>query len=101
MSNEESVMKEIPNEDRANEGPMKILGLTWIPESDLIALNSLDHRPSHELNITKRTTLKQISSVYDPLGLFSPVTLQGKIFLHTLWNEKLEWDDPLPEQEKM
>ena len=38
MSNEESVMQEIPNEDRANEGPMKILGLTWIPESDLIAL---------------------------------------------------------------
>ena len=102
MSNEELVMKEIPYKDRANEGPMKILGLTWIPESDLIALNSLEHGQSHAtLTITKMTTLKQISSVYDPLGLFSPVTLQGKIFLQTLWNEKLAWDDPLPEKEKM
>ena len=39
--------------------------------------------------------------MYDPLGLFSPVTLQGKIFPQTLWNEKLAWDDPLLEQEKM
>ena len=29
-------------------------------------------------NLTKREDFKQISSVYDLLGLFSPVTQQGK-----------------------
>ena len=29
----------------------------------------------------------------DPLGLFSPVLLRGKLFLQTLWNRSLEWDD--------
>ena len=29
VSNDESVMKEIAIEDRANQGPMKVLGLTW------------------------------------------------------------------------
>ena len=52
-------------------------------------------------NLTKREVLKQISSVYDLLGMFSPVTLQGKIFLQALWNKKLEWDEPLPVQDEI
>ena len=32
MSNNNSVIKEIPSDDRANQGPMKILGLTWYIE---------------------------------------------------------------------
>ena len=44
--------------------------------------------------------LKQIASVYDPLGLFCPVTLQGKLFLQELWNKKLSWDDKLSSKDK-
>ena len=39
--------------------------------------------------------------MYDLLGLFSPVTLQGKIFLQALWNKRLEWDEPLPVQDEI
>ena len=39
LSNNNSVMKEIPSADRVNRVPMKILGLTWDIQSDLIGLN--------------------------------------------------------------
>ena len=43
--------------------------------------------------------MKRLASLYDPLGLFSPVTLQGKIFLQSMWNKKIAWDEPLTEQD--
>ena len=55
MSNDESVMNEIPENDRASPGSMKILGLTWIMEADMICLKG----QSHELSgLTKRMVLK-------------------------------------------
>ena len=84
-----TVMKEIPSDDRANQSSMKLLGLTWDIESDLIGLNK-KKRNQVTSNLTKRVVLKQISLVYVPLGLFSPVTLQGKIFIQSSWNKRLE-----------
>ena len=49
--------------------------------------------------ITKRAVLKQIASAFDPLGLFSPVILRGKIFLQHLWNQNLSWDETLSSQD--
>ena len=78
---------------------MKILGLTWVIEDDMIGLNK--QKQSHHARSNSTTVLKQISSVYDLLGLLSTVTLQGKIFLQALWNKKLPWDEPLPVQEEL
>ena len=100
LSNNNSVMLEIPSDDRANRGPMTILGLTLDIESDMIDLNK-KKQSQVTANLTKREVLKQISSVYDLLGLFSPVTLQGKIFLQALWNKRLKWDVPLPVQDEI
>ena len=100
LSNNNLVMKKIPGDDRANRGPMKILGLTWDIESEMIGLN--EKKQSQVIaNLTKREFLKQISSVYDLLGMFSPVTLQGKVFLQALWNKRLEWDESLPVQDEI
>jgi hypothetical protein len=39
----------------------------------------------------------QISSkIFDPLGLLSPVTVKAKLLIHELWQNELEWDEPLP-----
>ena len=38
---------------------------------------------------TKRTVLQTVASVYDPLGLFSPVVLRGKQLIQNLWGKKL------------
>ncbi|GBO31172.1 hypothetical protein AVEN_111215-1, partial [Araneus ventricosus] len=36
--------------------------------------------------------------LFDPLRLLGPVICKGKIFLQRLWLEKVNWDNPLPEQ---
>ena len=38
--------------------------------------------------------------MYDPLGLFTPVTLRGKPFLQDLWNKRFSWDEHLPEEKQ-
>ena len=107
MYNNNSVMKEIPSDDRANQGPMKILGPIWYIESDMIGLNKKINQASS--NLTKREVLKQISLVYDLLGLFSPVTPERQIFIQSSSNKRFlilavfltlsEWDEALPVQD--
>ncbi|XP_033126819.1 uncharacterized protein LOC117124630 [Anneissia japonica] len=43
----------------------------------------------------------KINSVYDPLGLVTPVTVRAKILLRRLWGLKLDWDEPISEKEKV
>ena len=39
-----------------------------------------------------------MSSIYDPLGFAAPFLLQGKRILQDLCKEKVEWDDPIPDE---
>ena len=97
MSNSKEVLDKIPVHDQAaNKNTMKVLGLRWSLEEDTMAV--MFHMDNN-LILTKRTVLKQKASVYDPLGLFSPVTLRGKLFLQTLWNKNISWDKNLSVQE--
>lgn len=85
-SNDTKVINEIPVNDRTQGQNIKVLGLTWTMKSDQLSLGHTKFKSISDLS--KRTVLKQIASVYDPLGLFSPVTLQGKQFLQELWIKK-------------
>ena len=85
------VLDEIPFSDRSLGHELKVLGLTWTMKDDELSINHTNFDQTSDL--TKRAVLKQIASVYDPLGLFSPVTLQGKLFLQKLWIKKLDWDE--------
>ena len=46
-----------------------------------------------------RCILKEIASVVDPLGLFSPALIQGKVFLQSLWSKHLEWDEEISSED--
>jgi hypothetical protein len=75
-----------------NEDVIKALGLLWNPTTDKLIFYvqiSQDNIP------TKRSVLRAIASIYDPLGLLSPVIIQCKIFMQQLWHIKVSWDDPV------
>ena len=48
---------------------------------------------------TKRKILLLVSCVFDPLGWVRPLTVGGKIFIQTLWKEKVGWDQTLNEEQ--
>ena len=48
--------------------------------------------------MTRRKALSITSSIFDPQGLLSPLTLMGRNIIQDSWRlgPKLGWDDPLP-----
>lgn len=82
-SNSTAVMQAFPPEDRASElkdldlssDPLPLqrsLGISWDLKLDCFTFRvSRDTRP-----FTRRGTLSTVNSLYDPLGLISPVTTQ-------------------------
>lgn len=105
-------MEAIPAEDRAKSikdldlrhdvlPAQRSFGVHWDIKKDNFSFHvSLSEKP-----FTRRGVLSTINSVYDPLGLASPVVLEGKLILHQLVamgkkgnnDNPLGWDDPLPE----
>ncbi|KAJ8876426.1 hypothetical protein PR048_020871 [Dryococelus australis] len=70
------------------------LGLEWHPVSDTYAV-SVSPIPQYD-KVTKHILLSEIAKVFDPLGWLSPVTIQSKLLLQSLWERQLDWDNPLP-----
>jgi len=46
----------------------------------------------------KRGILSTLAMLFDLLGLISPTGICAKIIFQELCVEKLDWDDPLPEE---
>lgn len=104
-SNHPDLLKTVPPEDREMQFPfdftckdsIKTLGLSWHPVTDkfLIANNPPDLSQGR---VTKRSVLSIVASIFDPLGLVSPVVIVYKMFLQQLWSHSLQWDDELPDE---
>ena len=72
-------------------GGSSLLGLGWNKESDEVIV----FFPDWQAAPTKRGVLRKLASIYDPLGLVSPVTLAGKCLYRAVCCEKLAWDAQL------
>ena len=44
----------------------------------------------------KHTLVSDIAKTFDVLGWVSPTVIKAKIFLQRLWEEKVDWYDPVP-----
>ena len=70
------------------------LGTFWCIESDTLGVRI----ELKDKSLSRRGILSTRSSVYDPLGIFSPVILCGKLILQDLCRQNVDWDDPVPEE---
>ena len=96
MTNDAKVNEQISLADRAKSSS-KVLGHAWDVDKDTFSINQMKIL-SKDLKVTKRNVLKQVASLFDPLGLFAPVTMRGKVLIQKLWSKKLDWDDPLSDE---
>ena len=80
------------------DNPVKVLGMWWDTLSDILYPSPKQGIATLTTTVTKREILKWSSSIFDPLGLISPVTISAKLFLQQLWQEHLEWDTALSEK---
>uniref|UniRef100_A0A0M3I1S5 CCHC-type domain-containing protein n=1 Tax=Ascaris lumbricoides TaxID=6252 RepID=A0A0M3I1S5_ASCLU len=83
-------------EDRQKETNTKILGIPWNVETDKI---SFIFKQFESSDITKRTLLSWVASIFDPLGYLTPATLPIKVFIQSLWRMEYGWDEALKEAE--
>ena len=103
VSNSVEVLQNIPLEERAmNVKSLQLdheftvertLGLEWCVQLDCFQFKIiLKDRPP-----TRRGMLSTVYSLYDPLGLLSPVVLVGRQILQDICKGQYDWDSPLPE----
>uniref|UniRef100_A0A1I8BNY0 Uncharacterized protein n=1 Tax=Meloidogyne hapla TaxID=6305 RepID=A0A1I8BNY0_MELHA len=97
ISNNLEFNEDLPMEDRLDKSKPKILGIPWNIETDRISIAFPTVGSSVKVN--KRLVLKQLASVFDPLGLASPSLLPAKLFFQSLWEKPREWDNILTEEE--
>lgn len=100
-SNSEQLLASIPDELKEPPKTSEIfkyvntLGLKWYFEADKIGFK---HNMELKNKITTKTSvLSQIATIYDPLGLLSPITIYNKILMQEIWKEKIGWDDKISE----
>jgi hypothetical protein len=71
------------------ENECKLLGLKWNKIEDTLQVDF----PTVPAVLTKRGVLTYLAKVYDPLGLISPMMLEGKIIYREICEEKIRWDE--------
>lgn len=100
-SNHPALLKNIDPEDcetsmelDRSSDILNVLGIKWNPSIDTFSFKTIDI----EGPITKRSILSNVSRIFDPLGWASPVIILSKCIIRKLWEEKLGWDEKIPNQ---
>ena len=86
------------NVQSTKPGEHKILGVRWDPDTDQLIFD-FDNvtQIASTIEPTKRNIVSTVGKLYDPLGFIAPITIRLKIFLQTLCESKIGWDELLPE----
>ena len=81
------------------ENEHKTLRVIWNHREDTLIMRlSTFFDRALNLTATKRNVLRITASIYDPLGLISPVLVLMTILLQELCRVKKGWDEPLEEK---
>ena len=96
-SNSEQMKAIWKAEDQNIEEQTQVLGVNWNTENDCFSFDSevvtiqLPEGPT-----TKRQLLQTTARFYDPLGLYSPVSIVRKMLFQDTWCRGLDWNELLP-----
>ena len=75
----------------------KVLGYYYNPQTDTLKLANYSFEAND--SITKRDVLRYTSKVFDPLSLFLPVTIRGRLLMKSIWETGIDWDKTIPDKE--
>ena len=101
LSNKPEVLQFLPTADCATEvdhdrgelPPIKTLGVLWRPMEDVFKLQVNQPPGKHEHS--KRSFLKKMATLFDPLGLLSPYTVRAKVLLQEIWASGVSSEEPV------
>ena len=107
LSNNRRVLASITEKERAKDVKCidlnyealpveRALGVYWDVDQDCFRFKITPK----DKPMTRRGLLSIVSSVYDPLGFVSPYSLLAKKLIQDLCRRKLDWDEPLLDEDK-
>ncbi|XP_055591270.1 uncharacterized protein LOC129743309 [Uranotaenia lowii] len=85
----------VPIQDSSVYEVFKALGLLWDPKGDLFLFHKSPEQTKDDFQPTNRKVLSQIAKLFDALGLVSPVIVEAKMIMQSLWAANIGWDDPV------
>ena len=96
------MLEDIPREDQVANAEieksglpfMMELGVQWNAEKDVFTFSL---QPLECTVRTKRRFVEQISTLFDPLQMLAPFTIQARMAMQETWLRGLHWDDELPD----
>ena len=109
VSNSEKFMAQWPKNDKAKafkemdtkDGQglpkVKALGVAWDCSKDCLTFSC--RQPEKEVK-TPADALSVLAGVYDPMGIIGPFTLQGKLFMQTIWHDTANWNKQISAENK-
>ena len=91
------ILDNVPEEiQRTLKTPLSIFGCLWDAIHDTITYDFTINLDDDGKVETKRSFLQKVAAIFDPMGLIAPVLTSAKILFQKLWEQQLEWDDPIP-----
>ena len=101
--NDSSMIPSIPAEDRTTnekvllqESLNRALGIHWLVSEDVFLYSG--KRDDSDTVVTRRKMLSRVSSLFDPLGLVSPLTIKGRYLFQAATRLTSSWDEQLPDE---
>ena len=83
ISNSSEFLKLLPEAETVRGNVVKTFGIPWNYTEDYLQVGGINFNDEN-ISPTKRGILKVLAKIFDPLGLITPVTFFGKVFLQEL-----------------